>query len=720
MDSRKLGASVITCLFLAATAATVVLASEPDDLRAPAPLSVSPEWHHSTFGQAIGAAGLYVVDLAGTGQKQVVAAASPSYTPNRFWYVLAYRGGEYVHEWTSPPYADGIAALRVANLDGDTALEVVVAAGNRIYVYDGATHLLERSFPAGASLMTAAEVGDVDSDGQPEVVLCDSDRLYVYDVATGAQEYVSPYGLGGVDLAVGNVDLDPAQEIVIADDYGPGLVVDGQTHAVEWSNSWGFGTRVALGDLDEDGRSEVVAGDFREIRIFDAELHSLAVTIPTDWYVNALQVTDVEGDGPLEIVYRDGSNGYIWVLDGSTQGVKWSVPDSSDGRGDVSFGDSDSDGTTELVWGSDSWWPGPLNVWNAVTRVPEWSALDVNGPFQALSWGDVDGDGAPEIVSGSFESQGGYGDGLWFVHDARTHAEEFQSGPTTGSNNTGLTRIRHTNIDGDPQQEIFVATSSSYSGLIICYDGVSHGEQWRAMLPSGFTVASLALGDVDLDAEQELVAGVKGQSGSGIFVLVFDAATGAEEWMSPALSQDGEPSLLRLANVDADPQPEILVGDAWYNGALYLIDQVTRVVNHLGLHSMSALDTPDRNGDGLAEIVIGTQNGAIQVLDTQGTVVQTIGNFGARIDGLAWADLDLDRRPDYAYAVNNEAFIRSGADGSLLWQSGLIGDGVGVKDSLYLADVDEDGGQELLVNIGSTGFRLYGMTTDRIFTDGFE
>ena len=714
--------SVTRFLFcLAGASIAPVLASTPDDLRAPAPLSVSSEWHRSTFGEDVGTAGLYVADLAGTGQMRVVAAASRWGSGNRFWYVLVHRDGKYVHEWTSPHYPDLIAALRVVNLDGDDALEVVVAAGNRIYVYDGATYLLERSFPTAASVISAAEVADVDSDGQPEVVLCDSDRLYVYNAATGAQEYESAGGLGGVDLAVGNVDLDPAQEIVITPDYGTGFVVDGKTHAVEWSNPWGSGTQVALGDLDGDGRSEAAVGDYGELRIFDVELHSLAATVPTNSSVRALQVSDIDGDGPLEIVYRDGGGGRIWVLDGSSRAVKWSVPASS-GDGEVAFGDSDNDGTTELAWGS---YPrmavGPLTVWNAVTRLPEWTALDVRGPFQALSWGDVDGDGGPEIVSGSFESDGGYGDGLWFVNDARTHSEEFQSGPTTGSNRTGITRVRNMNIDLDPQQEIFVATSLSYStGLIICYDGVSHGEEWRAALPYGYRVESMALGDVDLDGEQELVAGVIGVGANGdVFVLVFDAATGAEEWMSPTLSQWGALALLRIANVDGDPQPEILVGSS-FSGALFLIDEVTQVINHLGSRDVSALDTPDRNGDGVAEIVIGTWSGAIQVLNTHGVVVQTIGNFGGRIEGLAWADLDLDHRSDYAYAVNNEVFIRSGADGSVLWQSGLIGDSVGTDDSLYIADVDEDGAQELLVNIGSTGFRLYGISTDRIFTDGFE
>lgn len=694
-------------------------------LDATGPLSVTSEWHRSTFGTGIGATGLHVVDLAGSGQKKVIATASPwGFGGNRFWYVLAYQGGEYAHEWVSSPYSQDIKALHVANLDGDAALEVVVAVGSQIYVYDGGTHALQWSFSTAASEINAIAVADVDSDGQVEVTLVDSAALFVYNATTGTQEYASSPGLGGVDLAVGNVDLDGAREIVIGNDSSTGFVVDGQTHAVEWSNPWGFGTHVRLGDVDADGRAEVVAGyAWYQIRIFDVEIQSLAASVSVDLDIDALQVVDVEGDGPLEIVYGDGQWGRVWVLNGATRVVKWFVDNPEHGITDIAFGDADADGTTELLWGAgySSTGEDHLYVVNAATQVQEWESTDVNGPFRALSWGDVDADGQPEILSGSFESNSGYGDGLWFVHDARTHVQEYQSSPPTGSNWTGLTRIRNADVDADPQQEVFITTSQAYTGFIICYDGVSHAEQWRAGIPDGLTFASLEIEDVDLDGSLELVAGVyvEHTGAPGVFVFVLDAATGAQEWTSPSLAGSwANLALLRLANVDADPQPEILVGDI--GGGLYMLDPVTHATSHLGFHDLAALATPDRNRDGVAEIVIGSQTGAIQVLNTGGTVVQTVGNFGGRIDGLAIVDLDADRNSDYAYALNGEVFMRSGADGSILWRSGLLGDGVGVEDSLHIADVDEDGAKELLVNIGSTGFRLYGIISDRIFTDGFE
>jgi len=49
-----------------------------------------------------------------------------------------------------------------------------------------------------------------------------------------------------------------------------------------------------------------------------------------------------------------------------------------------------------------------------------------------LDFGDVDDDGRPELLYGTSSSESGYGDGLFFIHDARTKELEYESGPTTG------------------------------------------------------------------------------------------------------------------------------------------------------------------------------------------------------------------------------------------------------------------------------------------------
>jgi hypothetical protein len=658
------------------------------------------QWHRSTYGYEIGLHGLAAVDLDLDGAAEIVASAAAGY--DEFWYVLTFQGGEYVHTWTSTPYPDEIQSLAVVNADVDPGMEIVVGSGSQIYVHDGLTRKLEATIVTGAYEISGLTVADVDSDGALEFVFCDDYTLYVHDAATGALEYSGP-GLGGRDLGVGNVDNDPALEIIVGDGTNPGYVVNGQTHAVEWTNYWGFGYYVGLGDIDGDGRQEVVSGySSADIRIFDVERQSLGAAIPADG-VDALHVLDVEGDGPLEIAFADSQWGGIHVFNGQTLREKWFVANPSYDVTDFTFGDTDGDGTLELTWGSDR-----LYVADTTTQTEEWHSLDFQGPFRGLSYGDVDADGHSEILHTSFYASNESDDAIYFIHDALTQDLEYHSVSTTGFNWIGMWRIANANVDADPQHEIFVTSGWIYDGVLICYDAVTHQEQWQHQFDSDQQIVSLALADVDDDGQVELVAGLQSDG----IVFVFDPATGAVEWQSPNLTTSfGQLSLMRIADVDGDARREIVVGD--YDGAVYVIDGVTHTIQNLGDKAVTALETPDRDGNGVSELIIGTDLGAILRLDPfSGTVLETIGTYGGRIDGLAIKDLTADSVADYTFAVGNEVFVHDGVTNAILWSSGVlgtdvIGSQVGAQDSLLIADVDGDGFLELMVSLGYSGFRVY-------------
>jgi hypothetical protein len=492
-------------------------------------------------------------------------------------------------------------------------------------------------------------------------------------------------------------------------------VLNGQTLAAEWTYPSGFGAYMRVGDIDDDGRDELVAGaSWYDITAYDAELQSPKWQIPVDLDLDALQLADVEPDNSLDVVYGDGQWGAIYVHDGATGGYKWSINNPEHGVTDIAVGDSDNDGENEILWGAGFSSTGPdyLFVHDVATQAREWRSADIDGPFYAMDYGDVDDDSEPEILYGCISSESGYGDGLWFVHDAVTKALEYQSDEPTGSDWMGLWRVRHGNVDDDPQAEVFIITSRAYTGYIQAYDGLTHTLEWEAQtVGSGQGFVSMAVADVDDDNTLEIVAGVfKEHTGSpGEYLYVFDGVTGAEEWRSVALGS-GWPSLslLRVADVDDDANLEMLV--SVFGGALYVYDGVTHVeeVQSFDL-DITALDVADVDGDDQIDIVIGNSSGALHVIDVEtGGIMTTIGNYGGQIDGLSVVDVNLDVVPDYVFAVGNELYIYNGADpAQALWGSGVIGSSVGRNDSIMSGDFDVDGNLEIMVNLGATGAAIY-------------
>jgi len=256
--------------------------------------------------------------------------------------------------------------------------------------------------------------GDVNGDTIPEIVTGagpGSGPLVRITTSGGTllnQFYAfDPAFRGGINVAVGNVDGDPLQEVIVAPMAGGGPNVRVYTASGVLKNSflaydpgWFGGVFVAAGNVVGDGRAEIVtgvgAGGGPDVRAFTAE-GTLAVQpffAYGSGFRGGVQVAagDVLGDGYAEIITGAGKSGgpHVQIFDGSRNNVGgfFAYRPQDTGGVFVAAGDVAGDAKAEIITSTgDGLWP-VVRTWNpSGTQVaPEFLAFDLstwNGAYIA-------------------------------------------------------------------------------------------------------------------------------------------------------------------------------------------------------------------------------------------------------------------------------------------------------------------------------------------------
>jgi FG-GAP-like repeat/FG-GAP repeat len=259
-----------------------------------------------------------LADLDGDRRPEIVTAPGPGMEPevaafSQHWVNGRDRGTRLLHFLAYEPSFRGGVTVATGDVDGDGTPEVVVAPGRGdapdVRVFDSRGRAVT-SFPAFAPDYTgglSVATGDLNGDGRAEIVvgtLTPPARIRAF---TGANPYgpvISPFPPDGPGVVVGVAD--------IAGDGG-GLIVAGSVtgtnptlalidplsgtvvRSVHLGESLQRGIRVAGGDLDGDGRDEIViapgfAGDSR-VRVFNRALAEVSSFLAYDWSGAGMNVT---------------------------------------------------------------------------------------------------------------------------------------------------------------------------------------------------------------------------------------------------------------------------------------------------------------------------------------------------------------------------------------------------------------------------------------------
>lgn len=364
------------------------------------------EWKSENLGYLI--YGLAVGDADNDGVKEIVCA-------NRDGYIYVFNGATKEEEWREDAGGEGVS---VADIDNDGVIEIIAGSAYNIYALNGITKEHEWVSNLG-TWVDASQLIDVDNDGEIEiVVLTWNGFIYIFNGITKEQEWKSEQmgDAGGSiyvenSLCVGDVDNDGINEIIVGTSTkvanGEGgyiYVYDGVTKELEWmseylgddSTAGGDSFGLTIGDVDDDGVTEIVTNVDGIIYVFDGISHSqewASEYLGYGVWGSDLVVDDVDGDGTQEII-TDGS-GFIYVFAGTDHTQEWKSENIGSVYGLV-VNDIDSDGVKEIVAGT---WNGFIYVFGGVEHDLELQSDDLGCAIQDLVIGNVDNDNQIEIVA---------------------------------------------------------------------------------------------------------------------------------------------------------------------------------------------------------------------------------------------------------------------------------------------------------------------------------
>ncbi|MGH9387269.1 MAG: PKD domain-containing protein [Vicinamibacterales bacterium] len=303
---------------------------------------------------------LAVGDIDGDGRPEIIGVHTDGN------HLIAFDANGNV-KWVSDSHpmpafnlGSGIAtgAVSIANLDAAGPSEIIVGAS----VFDANGHLLGDGrtlggTTAGIGLRSAiSAVADIDLDGVPELVA--GPTAYRLSGGTLSVVWQRVDRLDGY-VAIANLDDDPSAEIVVVSN---GLVYalnhDG-TDAPFWnapSNmpvplpGGGQGGAPTIADVDGDGVAEIgVAGaGFYTVFNRDGSIRWKAVISDRTSNATGSTVFDLDGDGSIEVIYRDEA--HLRIYRGTDGVLLAKMPIGSSTWSEVPVvADVDNDGHADIV-----------------------------------------------------------------------------------------------------------------------------------------------------------------------------------------------------------------------------------------------------------------------------------------------------------------------------------------------------------------------------------
>ena len=328
--------------------------------------------------------------------------------------------------------ATGWYDVQVTNLDGQSdvlqnAFAVSDSAGN---VPDRYHQIAETDgFLAYSALFTGGvnvAAGDVDADGKAEIITAPSTlggphiRVFSEDGTLESQffAYATSYR-GGVTVASCDINSDGRDEIIVGTGAGkaPHVRVFSATGQVvsqffAYPESFRIGVSVACGNVAGDSAPEIVVSPLvrggPHIRVFSSagQLVSQFFAYPESFRLGLdVAVADLDGSGLGKIIVAPVTNGgphvRVFSATGQLQSQFFAYDQQLRTGINVSAGDTDGDGTDEIITGPENGGAPHIRVFKGngqpVVSFFGFESRLRTGVHTAV--GDTDGDSVGEVIA---------------------------------------------------------------------------------------------------------------------------------------------------------------------------------------------------------------------------------------------------------------------------------------------------------------------------------
>jgi hypothetical protein len=253
---------------------------------------------YSPFGALSGGVTVAAGDIDGDGFDDVIAAPASGGAGGHVRVFSGVDGTQIASFFAFEGLAGGVS-LAAADVDGDGRVEIAVgirngASNGHVKVFDGVTGDLRASFFAfpGATQGVTLGMGDFNGDRWADIVVglgagAPNGHVKVFDGRSGnqlASFFAFPGFNGGVNVAAGDIDGDGRADIIAgagAGAAGGHVKVFRGIDLLQIKSFFAFevnfmgGVNVSSGDLNGDGYDDVFTGSgpgrFTAVRVFSGE-----------------------------------------------------------------------------------------------------------------------------------------------------------------------------------------------------------------------------------------------------------------------------------------------------------------------------------------------------------------------------------------------------------------------------------------------------------------